>query len=259
MGEPVRELPIIFSGPMVRAILAGKKTQTRRRVAPGSFAGKWLANCETLGPRGDCAFDTGIKGAREYVADPGNSPPYGAPGDRLWVRENWAEVPRAVPHTGEDEPWRADGKILVYQADPEWEGARLFACSDGVLRWAKPDRWRPSIHMPRWACRLVLEVTAVRVERLQDISEQDAQAEGIPVDIADQALCAPNYLQPGTWFQDWTDEEEHYAPSDEIARASFRSLWESINGKRAPWASNPWVWVVSFKRIESAERLAANG
>lgn len=183
----MKERPILFSAPMVRAIVAGTKTQTRRIVKPGVLEDGWPI---------------------AYAAE---RCPYGAPGDRLWVRETWAKA----GEVGDDIEYRAD--------NPDPLGAR----------------WRPSIHMPRWASRLLLEVTAVRVERLQDISEDDACAEGV------QEL-------DGT-----LDELALYARAKKMgecatdSRVWFAELWDSINGTRAPWASNPFVWVVSFKRTEN--------
>lgn len=221
----MKERPILFSAPMVRAILEGRKTQTRRVIKlPRSMASRrldeYLFNCS----------------GKAWPAwnNPDLKCPYGKPGDRLWVRETWAEVPRYLPMTDEDAPWREDGRILVWAADPDWKGARQFLCADGVIRWAKPARWRPSIHMPRFASRITLEVTGVRVERLQATSEADATAEGVQ-------QCeggAMDYLS--------NDYAQGYSPV-----ASFRSLWESIYGADS-WAANPWVWVVEFKRMEIA-------
>lgn len=166
------ERPILFSAPMVRAVLAGRKSQTRR-VIRLPFSRGWLGPC-----------------------------PYGIPGHSLWVKETWARHP--------------DGDGVVYRAtDPGWD-------DEGQIKW------RPSIYMPRTASRITLETTGVRAERLQDISERDAMSEGVERDGAGWR----NYY--------------HVA-----ARDSFASLWDSINGKRAPWASNPWVWVVTFARKES--------
>ncbi len=162
-----RTRPILFSAPMVRAILAGSKTQTRRPVK--GTAAEWLYE-QTFDP--------------EFVAAEENHLcPYGQPGDQLWVRETWM----------------LDGSTreYVYRADPAAE--RLLV------------HWRPSIHMPRAASRLMLVVTGVRIERLHAISEADASAEGVD------------------------------------SRESYRTLWDEINGAGA-WDANPWVWVVEFKR-----------
>lgn len=173
----MKDRPILFSAPMVRAILANTKTQTRRvaRVNP-------MHQGMALEP-GEMAHGIPLKTC-----------PYGQPGDRLWVRETWA--PLTVGY--------------AYRADPVWNGPPA-------------DRWRPSIHMPRAASRITLEVTGVRVEKLQDISEADAQAEG-----------AARHISPAAFLTGH--------------RQGYRLLWESINGPDS-WAANPWVWVIEFKRI----------
>ena len=194
----MKERPILFSAPMVRALLDGSKTQTRRVVKPTP---EWIGQSGVLSYRG-------------RVGLPHALCPYGQPGDRLWVRETWAR---------DDEDgglcYRADiGK--VGDAD-DWERNRL----DGVPRF----RWRPSMHMPRAASRISLEITEVRVERLQDISEDDALAEG----------CSSTAIV----HEDGEDYTGHYASEE------YQDLWESINGPGS-WDTNPWVWAVSFKRLE---------
>ncbi len=194
----MKELPIRFSGPMVKAILDGSKTQTRRVVKQDRDG---LLDCKPT-PAWDAFW--------QCVACP-----YGKPGDRLWVRETF----------GIDDE---DGAVL-YFADPDTaqnaEHARI--CED------RYPRRRPSIHMPRWASRILLEITDVRVERVQDISEADAQAEGIEYSERFEGYCI--------------GMAEHYHSHD--PRLSYASLWESINGPDS-WAANPWVWVVTFRRVE---------
>ncbi|WP_055134547.1 hypothetical protein [Pseudomonas mediterranea] len=210
----IKERPILFSAPMVRAILDGRKTVTRRPVKGAGL--KWL---EDFTP--------------EYVADPANSLcPYGKPGDRLWVRETWvadAQVDAVPPRDlsqGEPIRYPADGSI------------RQTGCS-----MIKPGRARPSIHMPRWASRILLEVTDVRVERLQDGAgetsfESRYIAEGINrIHQGDgEYAFHPFKSEPGPG--NWTD------PFD-----AWRELWVPINGS-ASWNANPWVWVVEFKRVQ---------
>ncbi len=194
----MKELPIRFSGPMVKAILDGSKTQTRRVVKQDRDG---LLDCKPT-PAWDAFW--------QCVACP-----YGKPGDRLWVRETF----------GIDDE---DGAVL-YFADPDTaqnaEHARI--CED------RYPRRRPSIHMPRWTSRILLEITGVRVERLQDISEADAQAEGIEYSERFEGYCI--------------GMAEHYHSHD--PRLSYASLWESIYGPDS-WSANPWVWVVEFRRIE---------
>lgn len=197
----MRERPILFSAPMVRAILEGRKTQTRRVVkdrhidaAPPACFFQWL--------RENC--------------------PYGQPGDRLWVRETFAlSVIDPDGLSPEDDPENYD---VIYRADPEQPGGG-WADSDGN---EIPAPWKPSIHMPRWASRIDLEITAVRVEHLHDITEADARAEG-----------AKPYLLP-------------VHPDRESLRHvdGFSQLWQSINGPDS-WAANPWVWVVEFQRVDA--------
>lgn len=199
-SETVRERPILFSGAMVRAILAGRKTQTRRVVNPQPGHIEWFEH-----QRGWCAKASEREWAMVRC-------PYGAPGDALWVREAWG-FSAGVTFDAQARFMREqDRRFIVYRAD---EGASAAA-------------WGPSIFMPRWASRLSLRVTGVRVERLQEISEDDARAEGMGT------------LPAGT------DEDGHpFDASDH--RTAFRVGWDTINGKRAPWALNPWVWVVSFE------------
>lgn len=197
------ERPMLMSAPMVRAILAGTKTQTRR-IAKGvatvhAITGEPLAKLDSAGPRVAC--------------------PYGQPGDRLWVREAHAIVPRtAYAHSeGVQQTLRPD--------DPYEHDAAIYR--EGWTRSNSGFKWRPSIHMPRWASRITLEITSVRVERLQDIGEADCVAEGCP----GGAGAILGYAYAATPL-------EHY-----------HWLWNDINGAGA-WELNPWVWVVEFRRIK---------
>lgn len=217
----MKERPILFSAPMVRAILEGRKTQTRRVVKPqpvviGSKA-EW-AGPRPKAKRNSGAFAhwarTGEKPSLDYIAW---SCKYGQPGDRLWVRETWADL-RGMgfgndPRT--DKPF-----IVSYRADvkPGSDGDRA-RIDYGV-------KWKPSIHMPRWASRITLEITGIRVERLQDISNSDALDEGTP-DIR-------------TIKNNW-----------DMVRC-YQELWEKINGAGS-WDVNPWVWVIEFKNIAEAK------
>lgn len=193
----MRERPILFSGPMVRALLDGSKTQTRRMVKhPALKDLSYIVHC------GD-----GWWGDEE--GDVQALCPHGQPGDRLWVRESWMDT----SSTGIEsrDPHTLKLTRYAYMADTP-AGSYADQCrKDFGLKW------KPSIHMPRAACRITLEITGVRVERLQDISDADARAEGMPATVANS---------PRVWFA---------------------SLWESINGPGS-WDANPWVWVVEFKR-----------
>lgn len=224
----MRERPILFSAPMVRAILAGEKTQTRRVmkhqpqrvVVPG--VGPLLAIKQ---PRGQNRWLW--PNARDEVIA---SCPYGKPGDQLWVRETWFR-----------EPHPSDLGLTYEDMPHTWAwacakaGQYLFRADDGAEIAIDGRQWRPSIHMPRVASRIELEITSVRVEQVQAITEADAQAEGVGKDS-------------DWWF-------DYLMPSTQCcttARGSFQTLWESINGSYS-WNKNPWVWVVEFKRV------AANG
>lgn len=200
--------PILFSGAMVRAILDGHKTQTRRIVKPQPPG--WATH-PSMAPSSTDLFCHWTDGGTEDCAFwPKDEPlrcPYGKPGDRLWVRETWATLGRQV-------------HAAVYRAD-----------NIGY----PVERWRPSIHMPKWASRITLEVTGVRVERVQRISEADAVAEGVDP-------WPFNPLQPMT-----TGE----LGADSPYRGGFAVKWDEINEDRGTWYSNPWVWVVEFNRIEA--------
>lgn len=219
------ERPILFSSPMVRAIHADRKTQTRRVVDPRSFAGKWLADCE---------FGLGLLGACEYVADRGNYPPYVA-GMRLWVKETWAVCD-------------ADWHVVPPGFDlGNGEGLHtIYRCDHVDLRGdADPIKWRSPLFMPRWASRLTLEVTRVRVERLQALSTADAMAEGIP-QTAGEAVALGLFPEDGPGHE-WDNR---------TSVENFAALWERINGKRDPWDSNPFVWSIAFKRTAPEQQPA---
>lgn len=217
LAEP-KERPILFQGDMVRAILAGAKTQTRRLVK--GWALEWL--------------QPGMF-TPEYVAAPGNHAcPYGVPGDRLWVREThfaWGRwETRFSEKKGRDEWHFVDmtlecGKAYLFEPPMGW--------TKPTRAGATPEWWRrPAIHMPRRASRITLEVTGVRVERLQEISEADALAEGCR---SDMRLSPAGPWGPSEWVG-------HTAVQD------YAALWESINGDGS-WAANPWVWAVDFRRL----------
>ncbi len=196
------ERPIIFSGPMVRAILEGRKTQTRRVVKgnPIDIVTLIGADDKPTGEYGLCFHPS--------VIERRVSCPYGQPGDRLWVRET-----RGINRHG-DVVYRADTSDFSHDVRDE------------------NQKWKPSIHMPRRASRITLEVLRVRVERLQEISEEDAKAEGAEMQPAEtgQLDANGNPIEKGSY------------------RLGFYSLWESINGPGS-WIENPWVWAVKFPRI----------
>jgi len=205
-GKQMKEHPILFSGAMVRAILDGRKTQTRRVVKVPS----------TCTPPLKC--------------------PYGEVGGRLWVRETWMpDAPR----------------------DGSWDDVAFYGCNCSPLslipkRFQKAEHciyrstwtggqmvgWKPSIHMPRWASRITLEITAVRVERLQAITRDDAKAEGITEHLTE--------FLPGAYT-----EEAKYLWRNRTSVENFSFLWESVYGTGS-WDADPWVWVVEFKVLPQA-------
>lgn len=238
----MKELPILMTAPMVISTLNGAKTQTRRTrglkglTSRGEFVemrrrddGIWVAVFRVHGDPAPLEVRS----------------PYGGPGGRLWVRETWASLmptdnaeiaaahrDRVVVRPDNEVPvavwYRADGEMPVVEQ-------LSSADEDGI-------RWRPSIYMPRWASRITLEVTDVRVERLQAITEADAVAEGVERDRGRDVPAAMgggvetwlNYLDRDAWCTS--------------ARASYVTLWEGINGPRS-WTTDPWVWVVSFRKL----------
>lgn len=212
----MKERPILFSGPMVCAILEGKKTQTRRVWKPR----REYADQVEDGYGMPFWFD-------DAGYDHEQPCPYGKPGDRLWVRETTCIAPRhfATPDDTCVVDYEGFARFVSYRADGHPEDAMR----DYKLKWT------PAIHVPRWASRITLEVVAVRVERLQDITEEDARAEGIQVSELGEIASATLELIKG---EQWAAAVLQYA-----------ELWQSINGEGS-WAANPWVWVVEFKRVE---------
>ncbi|EPK5021541.1 hypothetical protein V3396_06605 [Pseudomonas aeruginosa] len=208
-AETPRERPILFNEQMVRAILEGRKTVTRRVMKPQpDFLGSMVDP--------NTPFKTLDAGLHARITCP-----YGEPGDRLWVREAWAADAQVDAIAPRD----------LSQGEPIWYPADFSVRQTGCSMISK-GRGRPSIHMPRWASRVLLEITAVRVERLQDISEEQALAEGVHGEPCDHARQACSDI--GCW--------------GDTAKGAFGFLWEQLNGAGA-WQANPWVWVVEFKRV----------
>ena len=227
----MKERPILFSAPMVRALLDGSKTQTRRAVKlpHKNPLGVWEP-FDWGGENGGCDKHGNTAPAQQTIAHTRTGDiiacPYGQPGDRLWVRETWNSS-----GLNWRKPIRDMRKVLGpvhYSADPEHGGWMPY--------WGP---MKPSIHMPRWASRITLEITRVRVERLQDISEADAMAEGI------------ERQEDGLGWKRGPISGDHPNTATRTAfpRLAYHSLWESINGPDS-WATNPWVWAIEFKRIK---------
>jgi len=213
----MKERPILFSAPMIRAILEGRKTMTRR-VIKGKYADP-VSGLDKTFTRMHCI--------------------YGQPGDRLWTRETW----QYTDWTEDGYPYiayAADNKVLMREYPEDWTNrvediwAKLSLPENyDIDRKASDRKWRPSIFMPRWASRMNLEITSIRVERLNDISEGDARAEGIAnggcLECGNDEPCGCDNPSPD-------------------ARDAFINLWGSINGHDS-WLENPWVWVVEFRRL----------
>ena len=248
----VRERPILFSDAMVRAICAGRKTQTRRVVkVPSPKHGGWMEVIPVDLPDGTriyMAEERGEGGHRpmRWTEDAGVlTCPYGAPGDRLAVKEAawvWCErVPNGTTPTGRPKVrYLPVGQHVVYCADADRPAARID--DDPTHDW----RWKAARFLPAWAVRTRLEVASVRVEQVQDISEGDALAEGCPGEFC--RPCDESGLIDGEYCEDCSGEGRH--PCSVV----FRRLWESINTDRGyGWDANPRVWVIDFRRVDDAE------
>lgn len=263
MGEQiVKERPILFSAPMVRAILDGRKTQTRRVVKDQGYSPQPTCWC-----------------------------PFGKPGDRLWVREAWGLMNACYGKGGNwvTVGYRAsDGglketdlgfEIPVPEATAKWAYEAFTdeapKDEDGTFREGdgfEVFRWRSPIHMPRWASRITLEVIRVRVERVQEIIVGDVAAEGVEIirDAAGKLYIQVTGASPLPYMEGAIEKGTlRILDPDRFVRAHFAALWDSLNAKRGHlprvtmnkqkrrldglygWAANPWVWVVEFKRVEA--------
>ncbi|SMB27144.1 conserved hypothetical protein [Serratia proteamaculans] len=227
----MKEHPVIFNGEMVRAILDGRKTQTRRTLTD-----RQLQLIDLASQAGECyPLESGIDHAnsqsyyREHC-------PFGQVGDLLWVRETWGVVSHDFDSDGWMIDWVPDRPATPIEemsfGNGYYTGHAIYA-ADGSFTWGDDDGhgerscWKPSIHMPRAACRILLEITGVRVERLNDISNDDAKAEGYPAEReADGGSCDP-------WL--W-----------------FRDLWDGIYPDN-DFKVKPWVWVIEFKRVGGSD------
>lgn len=238
------ERGMIFNGEMVRALLDGRKTQTRRIVkgADGAvkFCKEWDINGEEIFVLLGEKDHTGMNPVLGAI-----SCPLGAVGDRIWVRETWGVVSHELDEDGRIQSWTPDRPATAIHEMPfgngYYSGHAIYA-ADGNFTWGDDDGyedgrscWKPSIHMPRAASRILLEITAVRVERLNAISGEDATAEGVPT----AGSLLTDY--PGTFL----------TPKGDFAtgKVAFQRLWESIYGDES-WQANPWVWVIEFKLVE---------
>lgn len=231
----LKERPILFSAPMVRAIIEGRKTQTRRAIKryPEGRVEKFYELPIVVSAKRGLLARWVVKQGYCPWPDWDEKCQYGEPGDRLWVRETWRTEELESGLDGVR--YAADNYFCpienTFDAAEAWGDAHFNKHGEAY----NPLAWRPSIFMPRWASRITLEIVNIRVERVQDISEHDAQAEGA------HHLTVGNNLGP-------------YMPWDvrppQGYRAGFRNLWNSINDPRGyGWNVNPWVWVIEFKKL----------
>ncbi|WKD51699.1 hypothetical protein [Microbulbifer spongiae] len=208
MSEIAKERPIIFNGPMVRAILEGRKTQTRRIIKPQPFNGASSESAiKQIGGLRDEQTLSQVMTSAWQAGFVDTTCPCGEEGDRLWVRET-----HHLSHHN----------AITYRADYNHNPFDEEECGEDCSMVG--EKWRPSIHMPRWASRIDLEITRIGVERLQDISEEDAKAEG---------MVSP-----------YKDKYTHFL--------EFCDTWKEIYGANS-WDANPWVWVIEFKRVETTQ------
>lgn len=214
----VKERPILFNREMVRSVLSGIKTQTRRLINPQPISPGQGAYFDAY--NGGPQWNWWAQDNKQYLSQIIRCP-FGKPNDRLWVRETWMHI--------DDEGDKFDGlgTQIYYRAEQ----------SKNSLEYARTQSlaWHPSIHMPRWASRILLEVTGVHVERVQDITEENAKNEGV-----------------GLYFEDGSSGWGQYDsthPSDYSHRWGFKRIWDDLYSERNSWGLNPWVWVIEFKRI----------
>lgn len=253
-----KDRPILFNADMVRALLDGRKTQTRRVMKPQPEPtpddypgpkGHWWP-CNTV--QSMVHIEDEVQNGKEWSGFAAAICPYGQAGDRLWVREAWGVVSHAFDENGDRQQWEPDRPATPVYEMPFGKGyyhGHVIYAADGGFEWAGDDdgggeprsAWKPSIHMPRIASRILLEIVSVSVERLQGISEADAMAEGIELP------------ENGT-YRDYSVKPEDNEGYDYCKSAveSYRTLWEKINGSDS-WTANPWVWVVEFKRAEDSQ------
>jgi hypothetical protein len=206
----MNELGMLFNAPMVRALLDGRKTQTRRPMKKQPESQPVLCSNVTNGCRPSWVYKTQMGSHYELC-------PFGDVGDRIWVRETFWHQPASYEEIC-GVKFQEENEVTLYRADgKDWTGVK----------------WTPSIHMPRWASRLTQEITDVRVQRLQEISEEDAIAEGVHLDEVEsyrRQAVVNGFLLRG----------------DSPARCAYAALWENINGIGS-WDANPWLWAISFK------------
>lgn len=228
MRTATKERPILFSGAMVRAILEGRKTQTRRIVEPQPVPADQLGDEEYEGPKQFFIEDGQLRTPARYGSHPVECP-YGKPGDGLWVQEAFSTFYDGDPEEG------GSGDVAIHKATYEDD-------------WSEDPEEVPWMHgrrMPRWASRLALSIKSIRVERLWQITNTDAMAEGVSI--------APH--RHGSFGSPWEPDfdvldphpERHDTDIVDCFLCPFRDLWQSLHGADS-WSTNPWVWVIEFRQ-----------
>lgn len=228
----MKEQPILMNSAMVRALLNGSKTQTRRIVKKVGLAAP--------------APQSVIDGAATYAGGMVAHCPYGQPGDRIWVRETWGVISHAWDEACNLIDWAPDRPATAISEMPFGQGyysGHVIYAADGAFEWSGDDdgdgdprsAWHPSIHMPRRASRILLEIVSVRVERLKDISDADIVAEGIDMEALAESQDRYDIVCKGSGASGRATE-----------RSAWRDLWESTGGD---WDANPWCWAITFKRV----------
>lgn len=227
----MKERGMIFNGEMVRALLDGRKTQTRRAVSD-----RHLHMIDVASQAGECyPLDSGTdhSNSQSYYRE---WCPFGTVGDRIWARETFATL-----EPGSYEPVKPQ---QGYCQELRYAATDRLAKSDSDIRGYK---WIPSLHMPRWASRILLEITDVRVERLNSINYRDAVSEGLVQE--EYNWHSSEYPLDDIAFRTSWESKRRYSSPQEC----FKDLWQSIYGEES-WQANPWVWVIEFKRIDAADR-----
>jgi hypothetical protein len=241
--------PIIFTDHSVEGILAGRKTQTRRVIKPQP-SDEWHPEVCQYAPtrvnrQGEEYPGEEVFGAADE--DEGRVSSYGRPGDRLWVREAWRTFEDSTMLDGV--LFRTDKEFVPIENCPRAADLWVVAHNNGI----HGTKWRSPMFMPRWASRIKLEVTEIRVQRVQDISEEDARAEGVqPSSMTEEDIAD---MQISDYSPQLKKLSQLLGPGSFSHKFTYQTLWDEINSKRGKgefaWKKNPWVWAITFRRLES--------
>lgn len=242
--EVVPEHPILFSAQMVREVLSGRKTQTRRIVTVPWKGSVRALPYEPYWVDNDGVLEFEDEYGEWHDVETNQHCPYGRPGHRLWVKETWRPDERKSDHV-DGIRFRADGSFVPIDNTREAADRWVSLFKEGLIGDQISDKkWRPSIYMPRWASRILLDVKSIRVHRIQTIRWHEIRSEGV--------RCPEHDFESGFCCSE--------CPA---LREAFRALWDSINGKRfdgwARWEKDPWVWAIEFKRIDDGSGKIRGG